>query len=321
MPSADLPDRLRAVDPARDLDHAGDAGEWRERVLARAIASSPASARVPTRGRRRPLVIAAAATAVTGFALALLPATSLDPATDGDRAAIPGSPAAAFAQELRRPGVLHAVTVTRGTVDAQGRLDSGGPPVRLDLWYAVDGSRHRERMTIGDHPPTERVSDGRELNTYRLEEGTVTTGPLRPTDPDAPRQAGTPFAARTLKLADELESGRYVRLGGAVVDGKPVTVVGTDDQPGDPYPVDQRFFLADGGRRLVRIELLELPLPAGTQPSEYRWQRDDVLRFEVIDAEDAEDHLDVSADVKADSRRLPPPPPSPPTLRAPTARR
>jgi hypothetical protein len=165
-------------------------------------------------------------------------------------------------------------------------------------------------MRIGDDPvPFQTVFDGREYRTYREGEGLRSAFP-KTDDPEAPRLSGEPFVARTLRLADRLARGEYTRLGADVVDGRRVVVIGTDTMPGDAHPVDQRFYLAEDERRLVRIETLEWPFEAGTPPSAYVWQRDDVLAFAVVpDSEAVRAELDVPPALRADTTPAAPPPP------------
>lgn len=300
MPASDLIDLIERADPARGDDDR-DVAALRDAVLARATAATHDVPRAPSPRRtwRARALVAGAATVAVGSALALWPASQST--TDRRAPGVPGSAVAAFAQELAEPGVLRATTITRGSVDAQGRLDDGGASMRSDLWFAVDGSRFRETTTIGEHPPIHTVFDGREYRTYTAKEGLRSRMPKEAANgPGAPRFAGEPFVARTLRLADRLARGDYVRLGTETIEGRQVTVVGTDQEPQDEHPVDQRFYLDQDERRLVRIDTLELPFPAGTTASEYVWQRDDVTAFEVVpETEDVRRQLEVPAELRA----------------------
>lgn len=298
-PADPIDECLAAADPlrGRDLRPELDAG-W-----ARVRAQSPTGARRSTSRRRGWLTVATLALAGgIAVALALLPDLSARDGSGGRAGGVlPDGPVAAFAATLERPGILHAVTETSERVGDDGTRDSE-PTVRDELFYAVDGSRWRQRMTVSSHDvSSESTFDGTELRTYNTAQGLLQRIPVpeRP-DPDGPQDT-RPFAARTLDLAERLAAGDYQELGAAVVRGEPAVVIGRDVHPTDAYPIDQRLFVSRDRSTLLRVDSLELPMPKDASRDDWRWQRDEVLTFEILPSTpELRDRLLASKELRGD---------------------
>lgn len=157
-------------------------------------------------------------------------------------------------------------------------------------------------MTVSSHEVTgESTFDGTEYRTYNPAQGLLQRfpAPARP-DPEGPQDT-RPFAARTLDLAERLAAGDYRTLGPAEVRGEPATVIGLDAHPNDAYEIDQRLSVSRDRGTLLRVDTLDLPMPKGTDRADWRWQRDEVLRYEILPSTpELQDRLLASEELRDD---------------------
>jgi hypothetical protein len=260
MRTRDADELFASADPAADLNLTASL----EAVWGR-LEALPAA---PPRRRRRTLRIVL----VAGVAAAIAAAMALLPATDR-RDGAPGIPAPvqAFADDLSGPGVLHVVTKRTSAINELGAV-TPLPPFRTEGWYALDGSAWRTRMSGTTDEYGEQVFDGSTVRAFNS-----TCGLLAPTSP-----APVPVVPRLLELDRDLSAGDARVLGSTIVRGTPAYNVGYDLIPGDPHPFDWHLFVSSHNARLLRIEALDLPYPAGAGPAERTRQRSEVPTFEIL---------------------------------------
>jgi hypothetical protein len=249
-----------SADPAADLDLSASLHSVWGRIHALPDA--------PPRRRKRALRVAlvAGVAAVIAAAMALLPATDRRDGAPG----IP-APVQAFADDLSGPGVLHVVTKRTSLVNELGAV-TPLPPFRTESWYALDGSAWRTRMSGTTDEFGEQVFDGSTVRAFNS-----TCGLLAPTSPTP-----TPVVPRLLELDRDLATGAAQIVGRTIVRGTPAYDVGYDLVPGDVYLFDWHLFVSTLSARLLRIEALNLPYPAGAGPAERTRQRSEVPTYEIL---------------------------------------